>query len=214
MNTIILNGSPKAGSKISNTDIFINSFMRDMKSTCEVRSIAKEKVNELAQYIKKFDTIIIIMPLYIHAMPGIVMEFIACLEPAVNEGQSLGFIIQAGFPESAHEKFVEQYFKQLAKQHHYQYLGTVSKGGAAFIYRKPKHFKKLYALLADLGRIYEGQHIFDEEIVKKLGMPYAFSKFSLWLLRGIDKLGMLNSEWNTLLKQNNALGNAYDKPFL
>ncbi len=214
MKTIILNGSPKGSSATSNTNIFIKSFMQDMKNDCEVRCIAKENLKELAQYIKNFESIIIVMPLYIHAMPGIVMKFIECLEPAVNKGQSIGFIIQAGFPESAHERFVEQYFAQLAKQYHYQYLGTVSKGGAASVYRTPENFKRLYALLADLGRIYEEQHIFDKEIVKKLGMPYAFSKFELWLIRLADKMGMLNASWNKLLKQNNALENAYDKPFL
>lgn len=214
MKTIILNGSPKGSSATSNTNIFIKSFMKGMKKECEVRCINGENLQELAQYIKKFDSIIIVMPLYIHAMPGIVMKFIEHLEPAVKVGQSIGFIIQAGFPESAHEKFVEQYFAQLANQYDYHYLGTVSKGGAAFIYNMPERFEKLYALLTELGRTYEKRHIFDEEIVKRLGRPYAFSKFELRLVRLADKLGLLNSQWNKLMKQNNALEHAYDQPFL
>lgn len=214
MRTIILNGSPKADSKTSNTEIFIKHFIKDMKKPCEVRYIAKEDPKELAQYTQSFDTILMVLPLYIHAMPGIVMKFIECLEPEASGEKHIGFIIQAGFPETAQEKFVERYFAELAKQLHYNYLGTVSKGGAAAIYMFPKKFKKLYKQLSDLGRIYEETHVFDKEITKKLAYPYNLPKFQLGILKVLGKIGLDNVGWNMMLKQNQAFDKRLDKPFL
>ena len=79
--------------------------MKDMKEKCTVKYIAREHHNELANSLKDYDTILIFLPLYIHAMPGIVMKFIEKLEVKVMEGKNLGFLIQAGFPETALPKF-------------------------------------------------------------------------------------------------------------
>ncbi len=95
------------------------------------------------------------------------MKFIEKLEPATTEGKYIGFIIQAGFIETAQERFVERYFADLAKQLNYNYLGTVSKGEAAAIYMYPKMFKKVLKLVADLGVAYEETHAFDKRYCKK-----------------------------------------------
>lgn len=54
-------------------------------------------MEELARYVEEYETVIFILPLYIHAMPEIMMEFIQHLKPSSVNGKSLGFIIQAGF---------------------------------------------------------------------------------------------------------------------
>ena len=115
MNTIIINGSPKVNPQNSNTQLFAEEFIKYMKNPCEIRRIADSDYNELAQYIRSFDTIIFIMPLYVHAMPGIVKKFIEKLEPADDEKKSIGFIIQAGFPETAQEKYIIPYLKLYAR---------------------------------------------------------------------------------------------------
>jgi hypothetical protein len=204
MKTIILNGSPKGNSVNSNSRIFAEEFVRNMKNPCEIRCIAKADHEELAQYIQGFDAIIIILPLYIHAMPGIVMKFIEGLKPAATEGKYLGFIIQAGFIETAQERFVERYFADLARQLNYNYLGTVSKGEAAGIYMFPKMFKKVFKLLNDLGAAYEETNSFDKEIVKKLGKPYELSRFQLSILSVVEKVGLDNLGWHKFLRQNGA----------
>lgn len=214
MNTIILNGSPKGNSKNSNSQIFSEHFVKNMKNPCEIKCIANERPEELARYIEKYDTIIIILPLYIHAMPGIVMKFIEELKPATSEGKHIGFIVQAGFIETAQHRFVEPYFEDLAKQLNYNYLGTVSKGEAAGIYMYPWMFKKVLKLVADLGKRYEETYTFDKEIVKKLAKPYELSQFKLWLLRLVNKIGLGNVGWHKVLKKNNAFDKRLDKPFL
>jgi multimeric flavodoxin WrbA len=143
MKTIIINGSPKGNAQNSNSRIFCEEFVRNMKSPCEIRSISNSDSDDLANYIEKFDSVIFILPLYIHSMPGIMMDFIEHLKPAAAPGKSIGFIIQAGFVETALEKYVTRYFESLTKQLGYQYIGSVSKAEAAGIYMFPKMFKKV-----------------------------------------------------------------------
>jgi hypothetical protein len=214
MNTIILNGSPKGNSKNCNSRIFAEEFIRNMKNPCEIKCIAKADPKELARYVVNFDVIIIILPLYIHAMPGIVMKFIEMMEPATNEGKYLGFIIQAGFIETSQERFVERYFADLARQLNYKYLGTVSKGEAAGTYMFPKMFKKVLKLVSDLGVSYEETHAFDRDIVQKLGKPYELTKFQVGMFGVANKLGLSNIGWHKFLRQNNALDKRLDRPFL
>lgn len=214
MNTIILNGSPKGNSRNSNSFIFAQQFVKNMKNPCGIRSIAKSDPIELSEYIKEYDSIIMILPLYIHAMPGTVMKFIEKLEPSTIEGKSIGFIIQAGFIETSQERFVERYFKELANQLNYNYLGTVSKGEAAGIYMFPRLFKKVLKLVNDLGVAYEESHSFDEEIVEKLGKPYELSGFHLNLLKLVEKVGLGNIGWHKMLKKNKAFDKRLDRPFL
>jgi multimeric flavodoxin WrbA len=213
MNTIILNGSPKG--KNGNSEIFATQFIKDMKNPCEIKYIVKEDPKQLADYVENFDAIIIIMPLYIHAMPGIVMKFIEHLKPAAAIGKSIGFIIQAGFPETAHEKYVENYFSVLAKELNFKYLGTVSKGEAAATYMKPESMlKKLFKQLNDLGRIYEETGAFDKSIVDKLGQPYELTKFQVGLFQFMYQIGISKIGWHKFLKNNNAFDKRLDRPFL
>ncbi|MGL4345092.1 MAG: hypothetical protein ACRCTE_07845 [Cellulosilyticaceae bacterium] len=214
MKLLILNGSPKADHKTGNSHIFISHFTSRMTGDYEVRCIAKEKPEVLGQYIKKFDTVLIVMPLYIHAMPSGVMKLIEHMETATSNHQAIGFIIQAGFPESAHEKYIVDYCESLAKRLNYQYLGTVVRGGAAFVYREPERFKKLYKMLAELGHIFEQTRGFDEGITETLAKPYKFSRLELAMLRILKKLGLMNRDWDNMLRQNNALEHALDRPFL
>lgn len=213
MKTIILNGSPKGNAVNCNSRIFCEEFIRNMKYPCEIKCIAKADHKELTAYASGFDAIIMILPLYIHAMPGIVMKFIEQMKPAASEEKSIGFIIQAGFIETAQARFVERYFSSLAKQLNYTYLGTVSKGEAAGIYMYPRMFRKVLKLVADLGMAYEDTHAFDKDIVKKLGNPYELSKFQLLTLNLVNKIGLDNIGWHKFLRQNNAYDKRLDRPF-
>lgn len=214
MSTLILNGSPKGNSSSCNSKIFAEEFVRNMKSPCEIKCIAKSDTKELAEYAQNFDVIIFILPLYIHAMPGVTMKFLEKLKPAASEGKSLGFIIQAGFIETSQERFVEAYFRNLAKKLNYNYLGTVSKGEAAATYMYPKMFKKVLKLLNDLGAAYEGTGAFDNDLVVKLGTPYNITKSQLRTLKVVQMVGLDKFFWHKVMKSNNALDKRLDRPFL
>lgn len=214
MNTIIINGSPKVNPQNSNTQLFAEEFIKYMKNPCEIRRIADSDYNELAQYIRSFDTIIFIMPLYVHAMPGIVKKFIEKLEPADDEKKSIGFIIQAGFPETAQEKYIIPYLEMLAKNLNYNYIGTACKGECAGIREVPKIFKKTLQMVNRLGIEYEETNAFDNDIVAEMAKPYELSRSQIKVFNFASKLGLTNYFWHKKLKANNAMDKRLDKPFL
>ena len=216
MNMIILNGSPKKNINESNTEIFINEFIKEMTEKPHVKYINRENHIELAKSLKEYDTILMFLPLYIHGMPGSMMKFIEKLDKEYLKGKNLGFFIQAGFPETAQEQFIERYFAELAKLMECNYLGTVSRGQSAAVYMFPKQFKKLYKQLNKLGKKFEETNNFDKNLVDKISYPYNLSDLSLatrGLMKVSYKLGLADMGWDMMLKKNNAFHNRFDKPF-
>lgn len=214
MRTVVINCSPKGIAQNSNSRIICEEFTRGMKSPCEIKCIANCEMEDLARYVEEYETVIFVLPLYIHAMPGIMMEFIQHLRPSSVNGKSLGFIIQAGFIETQQHKYVERYFASLAEQLNYNYLGTVSKGEAAAIYMFPKMFKKVLAKFNDLGRIYQQTHAFDNNIKQELGKPYELTKLQSHVFQFFCNIGLNNLGWHRTLKKNNAYDKRLDRPFL
>ncbi|WP_291566634.1 MULTISPECIES: NAD(P)H dehydrogenase [unclassified Clostridium] len=214
MNTIIINGSPKG--KNGNSEIFIKQFIKEMKFPYEVKYICSENPKSLAKYVESFENIILVLPLYIHSMPGITMRFINYLEPAKHsEKKSIGFILQCGFMETAQCKYAEAYFRSLSIELNRTYLGTVTKGESAGTYVKPDFLnKKLFNMLSDLGRIYEETNRFDSEIVEKMKIPYELTGFKLKSLQFITNIGLGDIWWNKMLKQNNVFDKRFDRPFI
>ena len=214
MNTIILNGSPR-GQK-GNSEIFIRHFISGMKSPSEVKYISKEDPRTLAEYVKDFDTIIFVLPLYIHSMPGVTMRFIECLQPAeISENKSIGFILQGGFPESSQYKYVEKYFGALSEELNRTYLGTVIKGNSAGTYMMPSFMtKKLFKSLKRLGEIYDKTHTFDSAIIEEFKKPYELKGFTLAKMNFATKVGLNKVFWDKFLKENGALDKCLDRPFL
>lgn len=214
MKTLMINGSPKA--KNGNTEVFIQEFMKGMKSPCEVRYAAKESSQQIAEELKQFDTVIVAMPLYIHTMPGIVMKIFEQMESASEEGKSLGFIVQSGFIESGQSKYLEQYLSALTKRLNYAYLGTVIKGGAAGVSMMPESMNKtLFSQLQSLGGYFEENGSFHPEVVKELGGPQVLSKRKARLYQFFSKVGLGDSIfWRMQLKKNQAWDRRFDQPFV
>lgn len=213
MKILIINGSPKA--KNGNTEIFINKFVKGMKAPYEICYAAKEDSSHMAKYMKEFDTIIVFMPLYVHAMPGIVMRIMEYMEPIKDTGKSMGFVVQSGFMESAQSKYLERYLSALTKNLNYTYLGTVIRGGSAGTYMMPEKMnKKLFKQLGMLGEYFERNGIFNIEIVKEMAKPNTLSKSKSRLMQLLSRLGLGDAIfWNMMLKKNNAKDKRFDKPF-
>ena len=213
MRTLIINGSPKAEN--GNTEIFIKKFVKEMKAPYKTCYASKEDGLQIAKYMKEFDTIIVAMPLYIHAMPGIVMKLIECMEPAANAGKTMGFIVQSGFMESAQTKYLERYLATLTKNLNYTYLGTVIKGGAAGTYMMPEKMnKRLFKQLGMLGQHFDINGSFHIGIVKELAKPNELSKGKSRLLQFLNGRGLGDSMfWNMMLKKNRCFEKRFEKPF-
>lgn len=213
MKTIILNGSPKGNSNQCNSLYYAKAFNSQMKNPCEIKHIAKEDPEELAAYIQSFDSIIMIFPLYIHGMPGIVMKFIEKMSSVNNDDKYLGFIVQAGFIETAQHNYLNAYLRSLTENLNYNFLGILSKGESAGVYMVPKMYKKVLKRVGDFGRIYEIEKSFDKTIIQELGEPYEISSFKLKLLKFMSKIGIDNIMWHRMLKKNHAFEKRLDQPF-
>lgn len=213
MSLIILNGSPKG--KESNTDIFIRQFVKNMERPYEIKLVSNEKPDQLSEYIKGFDTVIVTMPLYIHAMPGPVLKLFEQMLPVELEGKSMGFIVQAGFIETEQQKYLIRYFEQLAARLHYSYLGTIQKGDAASISIFPSCFnKKLFFLLNKLGMIFEETGMFDNAILQSLRNPYSLTKTQTCLYQIAYKIGVNSLPWCIMQAKNHVYKVRLAKPFL
>lgn len=213
MSTLIINGSPKG--KNGNTEVFVRHFNRGFKEPCKVCYAAKESGAHLAAYIRHFDTVILVMPLYIHAMPGIVMKLLECMEPAGESGKAMGFIVQSGFMESAQSKYLERYLSALAKSLNYAYLGTVVRGGSAGVSVMPEKInRKLFSCLRALGEHFELDGTFDKGLVKRISRPLTLSKAKCGLLQFMARMGLGDCMyWNHVLKSSKAFDKRFDRPF-
>lgn len=213
MSTIILNGSPKGNTVRSASYFVAKAFVSKMKKPCEIISIAKTDCNEIIDTISDYDNIIIIMPNYVHAMPGIVMKLFERFPIVKNDTKSIGFVVQAGYTEGIEEEIISRYLEQFAKKHGYKYLGTVIKGEAAGIAIFPDKFKKLAGKFADFGLLYESTGCFDKNYMKDFAKPYQLSKSLKLGINFLHKTGIGNLGWHIMLKKHNAYEKRLDRPY-
>lgn len=212
MKLLIINGSPH-GEK-GNTGIFITQFVKGMKEIPMVSCIQKENPEVIAEKIKKFDTVLILMPLYVHAMPGPVMKLFEKLNVQNTENKSLGCIVQMGFAGSAHADYARRCMKQQAKRLHMKYLGTAARCGAAGTSMVPDFMnRKLFKNLEKLGSYFQETGTLHKETVQKLAKPYKLTKSQCRFYQFLCKTGVDHIMWNKMLRENNAYENRLDQPF-
>lgn len=107
---IIYNGSPRrSGSNTATILKYVEALLTDR---VEIRDLKKtDHWDEWAHNFEKEAHVLFIMPLYVHATPSHVMDFVERLK--ASEG-TISFIVQSGFPESSQSYFLEAYFEQLS----------------------------------------------------------------------------------------------------
>jgi len=220
MNLTIFNGSPRG--KRSNTAVllehFTNGFMTDSNNHFEIAYLNRTKdVNKNVELFEKSEHVILAFPLYMDVMPAVVKTFIEALEPLCRrEGDlSIGFIVQGGFPEPIHSRYVEKYLAKLANRLGRKYTGTVIKGGVEAVKFMPawlskKRFRPFYQLGVDYGTTAK----FNEKIIRKLAPKDKLPKPRLLMFKLMRKTGLPNFYWDNQLKTNNAFEKRFDKPYI
>jgi len=219
MKLTLFNGSPRG--KGSNTKILLEHFTRGFTETNEnqFELAYLVKVDEMEEFIEMFqeaERVLLAFPLYTDSMPAIVKHFIENLEPLCDRENNpeIGFIVQSGFPETIHSRYVEKYLKKLAQRLGCKYLGTVIKGGVEGIQMKPPWMtRKLFDAFYRLGVHFGKTGTFDEEIIQSLANRERMSGFTRALFRLLAITGLTNFYWDTQLKKNNAYEQRFDKPY-
>jgi len=128
------------------------------------------RVRDRDKFVNLFqeaEYVLLALPLYTDCMPGIVKAFIESLESLCGrEGNpDIGFMVQGGFPEAIHSRYVEKYLEKRASRLGCRYVGTIIKGGCEGIRTRPaKRTRKLFESFCQLGQIYEKR--FDKPYIR------------------------------------------------
>ncbi|MEG0366513.1 MAG: hypothetical protein RR585_06740 [Coprobacillus sp.] len=211
MKLLWINGSPNG--KKGNSDIFIKKMQLGMKNQGDIKYVVQEDLAKLAKEMLDYEMIIIVMPLYVFAMPGIVMRL---FEEMTHDytGIRIGFVVQYGFIEGKFSCYLDQYLKQYSTSLNMDYMGSVYRGGSAGVYVMPEKMnKKLFKRLSLLGESIEKNLQFDQSIVDEFMQPYELTKFAAKKYQLLTGIGMTNLFWNSCLKSNKAFDKRFDAPY-
>ncbi|HPP96352.1 MAG TPA: hypothetical protein PKX79_13380 [Spirochaetota bacterium] len=216
MQLSIINGSPRGAS--GNTEKllshFINGFMETEGNSVElIHSIGDRPLFEKSKELfLRSKNLLIAFPLYVDAMPGSVKELFEALQNCSykNPDLSLMFMIQCGFPETYHTRFVARYCEKLSSKLGCKFNGTICKGGCEGLSVQPQALvEKVFKGFYQLGKSYGQSGKLDKTLLDKLAYPEQLSQENLKQV-----IPMVNSFlWDHLLKQNNALEKSFDKPY-
>jgi multimeric flavodoxin WrbA len=127
---VFFNGSPRG--RKGNTPLMLEQVAVGFGRPVETYHLIRlRETDRMVQAFAKAESALLGFPLYTDAMPGIVKHFIEALEPLVGRSDNppLGFLVQSGFPEGLHSRYVERYLEKLAARLGSPYLGTIVKGG-------------------------------------------------------------------------------------
>jgi len=219
MRLTVFNGSPRG--KESNSSLLLEHFLEGLNSGGghTIETFYLNRTKETEKHVDAFhraEHVIWIFPLYTDAMPGVVKRFIEALEPLCgrDENPSLGFIVQSGFPEPVHSRYLARYLEKLTKRLGCRHTGTVIRGGVEGIRVQPTWMtKKLFKYIVDLGKEYAKTGLFDKDIVHKLAPRERMSLGQMLFFRFANVLGLTNFYWNMQLKKHNAYENRFAHPY-
>ena len=214
---MFINASPRG--KKSNTRIlmehFIRGFMETSGNMCEVEYLVKYK-NNLKALVEKFsasDNVIVGFPLYVDAMPGSVKAFMEALAPLAGRKAlpALGFMIQCGFPETAHIRFLARYCEKFSRRIGCRSLGCILKGGCEGLDVQPTFLtEKYFSLFGMLGASFGKTGKIDEDILMKLARPEHLSPENMAMI-----IPFINQAlWDAQMEKNGVLDRSFDRPLM
>jgi multimeric flavodoxin WrbA len=211
----LFNGSPRG--RRGNTPIFLREFAKGFGGETEmVHLIQMKQTEQFVQAFAKSECAWIGFPLYTDAMPGAVKYFIEALEPMVGRKNNppVGFIVQSGFPEGLHSRYIERYLEKLAKRLGSPYLGTIVKGNGEGVRLMPPEatrglFEDLQALGADLAR--DGR--LNPEVLARIAQPERFPAILGPVFQILVRLPFAHSYFDDMMKKNGVYEQRFARPF-
>ena len=207
MRLTVINGSPRRGR--SNTEFLFKLFLEGFESV-EGNSSENHYINSKdwpekgVEVFSSAECVLLGFPLYVDAMPSIVMAFIESLKPLCGRrgNPDIMFHVQCGFPEAFHLRPVERYLARLAGRLGCRHIDTLIKGGGEGFRQMPeKYTRTLYDNYRALGRCFGESGELDRELLKKVTGPERLSFVGRLMIRAVFA-PMLARHWNTVLKKN------------
>ena len=219
MKLTVFNGSPRG--KTGNTKLYLEQFLEGFAETeGNTHELAYlNRVKNQDAFVKLFaeaEVVLLALPLYTDAMPGMVKTFIESLAPLVGRrgNPPIGFVIQCGFPEAVHLRALERYLEKLASRLGCRYLGTIVKGGGEGARDYPDGFRKSLGTFRKLGRVYGQTGRFDPKLMRRVAGTERFPKPLVLLFKLLLKTKLLDTGWNNQLKANGAFTKRFARPYV
>lgn len=215
----IFNGSPR-GNK-GNTPIMLNQFGKGFASvaghTYKMHNLNRLRDhNKFSQEFSEAESIWLGFPLYTDAMPGMVKAFIESLEDFRGRiiNPPIGFLVQSGFPEALHSRYIERYLEKLSARLNAPYLGTIVKGGGEGVrMMPPERNADLFKGLRGLGQGFAENGKLDSELLSDIAGVERYSP----LLGPVFKIFLRTSAaswyWDSQLKQNGVYEERFAQPY-
>jgi len=169
----------------------------------------------MVQAFARAECAILGFPLYTDSMPGIVKHLSRRLN-AVGSGNNppLGFLVQSGFPEGLHSRYVERYLEKLAARMGSPYLGTIVKGGGEGTRSMPSEMTRtLFTKLQALGAGLAADGRFDPQILKTIAKPERYPAILGPVFQVILRLPFAHAYFDNMMKQNGAYEKRFARPF-
>jgi FMN-dependent NADH-azoreductase len=192
----------------------------------EVRHLARRvDFDRAVEAFGQTDVVLLGMPLYTDSMPALVKAFIEALAPRVKSATAgetnptlafptLAFLVQSGFPEALHSRFLERYLQKLARRLGCPYAGAIVRGGGESLQVMPdKANEKLWARLRTVGEQLARDGHFGQSELKAIVGVERFSTLTAALLALLCKLPLMQYYWNSQLKKNGAWDRRFAAPY-
>ena len=211
----LFNGSPRG--RRGNTPLLLDQFAKGFGVEIEMHHLVR--INEIDESVRAFaeaECALIGFPLYTDAMPAVTKQFIEALEPLVGRSNNppLGFLVQSGFPEGLHSRYVERYLEKLADRLGSPYFGTIVKGNGEGTRSMPaeankEFFENLQTLGAGLareGRLYP-------QVLARIASPERYPFYLGPVFQVFLRLPLARVYFDDMLKKNGSFERRYARPF-
>ena len=210
----LFNGSPRG--RRGNTPIFLCEIATGFGGPSEIHHLIRLKETQaMVQAFAEAECVVLGFPLYTDSMPGMVKHFIEALQPLVGQAGNppLGFVVQSGFPEGLHSRYVERYLERLAERLGCPYLGSVIKGNGEGVRSMPTEatkglFTDLQSLDAGLAR----QGRFDPQVLAHIAQPERFPAILGPIFQAFLRMPASHSYFDGMLKKNGAFAQRFARP--
>jgi len=211
----LFNGSPRG--RKGNTPLFMREIASGFGRPSEIHHLIRLKeTNQMVQAFADAECAILGFPLYTDSMPGAVKHFIEALEPLVGrkDNPPLGFVVQSGFPEGLHSRYVERYLEKLAVRLGSPYLGTVVRGnGEGVRIMPPEATQSLFSNLQAIGASLAESGRFDPTALNAIVHPEKFPAILEPIFRIFLRMPVAHSYFDGMLKKNGAYEQRFARPF-
>jgi multimeric flavodoxin WrbA len=215
----VFNGSPRG--KKGNTPLLLDHFLRGFEELPGKSSqvLHLNRIQDCEVFQSAFgeaECVLLGFPLYVDAMPGQVKAFVESLEVFVGrpDNPPIGFLVQSGFPEALHSRYVERYLEKLAARLGSPYLGTMLKGGIEGIQIKPEQMTgKLFTTLHQLGHQFAETGQLDSTLIRTFAGLEKFPAYLGPVFKLLLKFPLLNFYWDSQLKQNGVFDRRFARPY-